>query len=160
MSGTKRERFAHDSTGAENYQIRKCGLEQLAGKVGEYLTLCEQRDFEKAQAFLGPQAILVFPGGKQYTRLEDMAQAATGAYRWVRKNKDEFTYFDRNDQSIVVSSGTLYGETLSGDPFSGIRYQDWFTFEKGLIVKQEVWNDLAACGIFSASKSQLSNGIH
>ena len=37
----------------------------------------------------------------------------------------------------------LNGESLDGSPISEVRYIDRFVFRDGLIVDQQVWNDLA-----------------
>ncbi|MEO3854292.1 nuclear transport factor 2 family protein [Acrocarpospora sp. B8E8] len=119
-----------------------------AALVDRYLQLCEDRDLAAASAFLAPGARLNFPGGRSHPSLAAMAAAASGAYRWVRKRRDR--YFeaagDGADQ-VVISLGTLYGEDLAGEPFSGVRYADVFVLRDGLIVEQNVFNDLPEAGI-------------
>ena len=38
--------------------------------------------------------------------------------------------------------GTLFGEWLDGTAFEGIRFIDRFQLSEGLIVRQDVWNDM------------------
>jgi hypothetical protein len=45
---------------------------------------------------------------------------------------------------LVTLQGRLAGEGLYGEPFSGVRFIDWFRVEGGLIRDQRVWNDLDA----------------
>jgi hypothetical protein len=42
----------------------------------------------------------------------------------------------------VWCSGTLAGEWTDGTPFAGIRFVDRFSVRDGMIICQEVWNDL------------------
>lgn len=125
--------------------------EQLVATVDRYLLLCEQRDLDTARKCLAPGAVLTFPGGLRYTVLEDMVADANRLYRWVRKHRTHYDVFvDDNGDHVVVSRGTLDGESLSGRQFTGVRYQDRFVFRDGLIVDQQVWNDLAASGVLEA----------
>ena len=125
--------------------------EQLVAAVDRYLLLCEQRDLDAARESLAPGAVMTFPGGFQYTVLEDMVADANRLYRWVRKHRTHYDVFrDDNGDDVVVSRGTLDGESLSGRQFTGVRYQDRFVFRNGRIVDQQVWNDLAASGVLEA----------
>lgn len=120
----------------------------LVATVDRYLLLCEQRDLDAARDCLAPDAVLTFPGGFRYTCLEDMVADANRLYRWCRKHRDHYDVFrDDNGDDVVVSRGTLDGESLSGRRFVGVRYQDRFVFRDGRIVDQQVWNDLAASGV-------------
>ena len=48
---------------------------------------------------------------------------------------------------MVFVEGTLFGEDLDGQVFSGVRFADRFTLAGGRIVEQQVWNDLAEAGV-------------
>lgn len=122
--------------------------DELVVAVTTYLRLCEARDLGAAREYLAPDAVLIFPAGVQYTRLEDMVADADSRYRWVRKSLNHSDAFgDSEGRPVVVSRGKLVGESLSGRQFSDVRYQDRFVFREGKIVDQQVWNDLAACGL-------------
>jgi hypothetical protein len=56
---------------------------------------------------------------------------------------DRFDVVPGQDETIVYSLGTLYGEWPDGEPFEGNRYVDRFVVRDGLIVKMDVWNDSA-----------------
>lgn len=126
--------------------------------VDRYLRLCEDRELDRAGAFLAPGARLVFPGNRVHASLPEMVAASTGRYRWVRKERER--YFEgvestgEGDQRTVTSLGTLYGEDLAGRPFTGVRYVDVFVLRDGLIVEQHVYNDLALAGINGAVRPQ------
>lgn len=127
-----------------------------AALVDHYLQLCEDRELDEATRLLASDARLTFPGGKVYTSLRQMAGAASGHYRWVRKHRER--YFeaagDGSGGTVTVTSlGTLYGEDLEGRPFSGIRYADVFVLRDGLIVEQNVFNDLPEAGIIPVPSS-------
>jgi hypothetical protein len=44
---------------------------------------------------------------------------------------------------VVYCHGTLEGCWLDGTAFSGVRFIDRFLVQGGLLVSQDVWNDLA-----------------
>ncbi|ROO88284.1 SnoaL-like protein [Actinocorallia herbida] len=119
-----------------------------AALVDRYLQLCEDRALDEATALLAPGARIVFPGGRVHTSLHQMAGAASGHYTWVRKHRERYFEGTGADGAVVVTSlGSLYGEDLDGAPFSGIRYADVFVLRDGLIVEQNVFNDLPEAGI-------------
>ena len=112
--------------------------ETAAETVTRFLRLMEARDLAGAQALLAPGFRMVFPGGAEMARLEELIAWAKDRYRWVRKTFDRVESSDR----AVWVSGTLAGEWLDGRAFDGIRYVDRFEIENGLIVRQDVWNDM------------------
>lgn len=117
------------------------------GLVQRYLAASEARRLDEARSCLAPGAVLVFPGG-QYATPSEMAVAAARRYRWVKKVYDAWDVAVRQDgTTIVISTGTLYGENLHGVPFEGIRYIDRFVVREGKIIRQDVWNDLDASGV-------------
>lgn len=111
--------------------------------VDNYLRLCEDRQLDQASRLLAPGARIVFPGDRVFAGLTEMAAAATGQYRWVRKHRDRYFVGEAGDHTSVTSLGTLYGEGNDGVAFDGIRYADVFLIRDGLIVEQNVYNDLA-----------------
>ncbi|MGH8995857.1 MAG: nuclear transport factor 2 family protein [Acidimicrobiales bacterium] len=121
--------------------------------ASRYLALCEERQLDEASRYLAPGAELVFPGDRHFTSLEAMATSSAGRYRSVRKRPTTEVVGQRvsDGRTVVVSAGTLEGESLDGSPFSGVRYADLFVFEGGLIVEQHVYNDLAEAGIVPAT---------
>ena len=120
----------------------------LIDAVNSYLLLCEKRELEAASEYLAPGANLMFPGGFHYTNLNDMVADAQRRYKWARKHRTDFDVFlDDQGDAVVVSRGTLDGESLSGRQFSNVRYQDRFVFRGGKIIDQQVWNDLGASGV-------------
>ncbi|MGW4420663.1 nuclear transport factor 2 family protein [Streptosporangium sp. NPDC004631] len=115
--------------------------------VDRYLQLCEDRDLEEAARLLAPDVRMVFPGGRVFASLPEMVAGAGGRYRWVRKRRERYFEGAAGDATVVTSLGTLYGEDLTGDPFSGVRYVDVFVIHDGLITEQNVYNDLTEAGI-------------
>ena len=109
-----------------------------------YLRAMEARDLDGARAFLHPDFVMVFPGGRRMSDLAALVEFARTRYRFVRKTFEETDLgTDRRGRPVVVLCGTLYGEWLDGTAFSGIRYVDRFVLRDGLILEQHVWNDLA-----------------
>jgi ketosteroid isomerase-like protein len=107
--------------------------------VREYLAAMERRDLAAAKAMLAPGFFMVFPGGRHFDSLEALVEWARSRYRSARKTYERFDAAG----DVVYCFGTLYGERLDGTPYSGIRFIDRFTVREGVLVDQQVWNDLA-----------------
>ncbi len=107
-----------------------------------YLTAMEVRDLEAAQKFVAPGDVeLVFPGGRRFTRIEQIVANSGGRYRFVKKRVTRREAWQAEGKTCAMISGTLYGEWPDGTPFEDIRFVDRFELIEGLIVRQEVWND-------------------
>ena len=112
--------------------------------VRRYLATMERRDLAAAKAMLAPGFHMIFPGGKRFDTLEQLAESAKGRYRSAKKRYDRYDVMDAPDGSTVVYCfGTLFGELLSGEAFADIRFIDRFTIRDGKFVDQMVWNDMA-----------------
>jgi len=127
---------------------RRPGAAQLvAGELVErFLRLMEERKLDEAKTFLGEDFVMVFPGasgGTEMRRLEDLVAFSATRYRWVKKRIDSIDEAYRGTVTIVIVTGTLYGEWQDGTPFENIRFVDRFEIEKGKFRRQQVWNDLA-----------------
>ena len=109
-------------------------------------------DPEAAARYGAPNFELTFTGGRKF----DTPTGATGfnarRYKWVKKKMERFETVPGEDETIVYSLGTLYGEWSDGTPFEGNRYIDRFVVRDGLIVSQDVWND-------SAERLLIKNGL-
>ncbi|HSF26749.1 MAG TPA: nuclear transport factor 2 family protein [Actinomycetes bacterium] len=122
-------------------------LAAATARVRDYLRLCEQRELEAAQAFLSPDAVLVFPGARRYTTVAAMVAEAPSRYRAVAKEILSEDAWRREHGDIgVVTTGVLAGVDVHGRAFAGVRFVDMFVLRDGLIVEQHVWNDLADLG--------------
>ncbi|MFN3938073.1 MAG: nuclear transport factor 2 family protein [Gemmobacter sp.] len=114
------------------------GRDGAEATVRAYLSAMEARDLALAQTFLGPGFEMTFPGGVRMTTLTALVDWAKPRYRFVRKHYDGFDALD----GVCYCFGTLDGEWPDGTPFAGIRFIDRFELSGGLIVRQDVWNDL------------------
>ena len=112
-------------------------------KVKNFLRIMEDRDLETARAFLSPDFRMTFPGGVSMTTLEELIAWSKGRYTSISKTFEGFDEFQDGDETVVYSTGMLNGEALDGSAISEVRYIDRFIFRDGLIVDQQVWNDLA-----------------
>jgi hypothetical protein len=107
--------------------------------VRSFLEAVGKRDLPAASRYLADGFEMIFPGGHRMSRLEELGAFASKRYRFVTKS------FDRFDVAgdVVYCVGTLSGEWLDGEPFSGIRFIDRFELADGRIRVQQVWNDIA-----------------
>jgi hypothetical protein len=125
--------------------------QQAVEFIQRFLQLMEARDLDTANTMILPSASIVFPGGKVFTSQAEMVTASKGRYKWVKKTFDKIdALLLSEDEVVVYVMGTLYGENRHDVEFSGIRYIDRFVIQDGLIVSQEVWNDLAESGVLAA----------
>jgi phenylpyruvate tautomerase PptA (4-oxalocrotonate tautomerase family)/limonene-1,2-epoxide hydrolase len=112
--------------------------------VRDYLSAMQARQIDRAKALLGAGFVMTFPGTAPMTRIEDLLAWAAPRYRHVTKTYDGFDCAVSADgHAVIFCRGTLAGEWPDGTAFAGIRFIDRFEVEKGLIVRQDVWNDIA-----------------
>ena len=111
--------------------------------VKTFLAAMEARDLDAAQAHLGDGFTMTFPGGVRMTSLDELVAWAKPRYRSVKKTYEAFDTAFSNGRTVVHCHGTLHGEWPDGEPLAGIRFIDRFEIEDGLIMRQDVWNDIA-----------------
>lgn len=107
--------------------------------VHTFLMAMEARDLASARALLGAGFSMTFPGDRRMTTLEDLIAWAKPRYRFVKKTYERFDAMGQ----VVYCLGTLHGEWPDGTAFAGIRFIDRFELAGGLIMRQDVWNDIA-----------------
>ena len=107
-----------------------------------YLDAMEARDLARAQTFVSPRAVFVFPGGAERQDLAAIVAGSATRYQFVGK------HVEGTDAAVAAGGGvnvyvrgTLHGRWLDGSAFAGIRFIDRFEIHGGLIVRQDVWND-------------------
>lgn len=119
------------------------GAPDAAAVVGDFLAAMEARDLEKAETYLAADFVMSFPGSGELQSLAQLVDWARGRYRYVRKTIIATDVAYGMDTTVVTTHGTLAGEWPDGRAFSGIRFIDRFELQAGLLVRQDVWNDLA-----------------
>lgn len=115
--------------------------------VTKFLRTMEARDLGAAESMMAPGAIIIFPGGRTFADQREMVEASRGRYRWVKKTFDQLDVFRKEGEFIVYVKGTLFGVNQFDVAFEDVRYIDRFAIRDGLIICQEVWNDLAESGV-------------
>lgn len=118
-------------------------LPDPASVVRAYLDAMEARDLAAAQACLADGFTMTFPGAAPMHRLQELIDWAKPRYRFVRKSYEGMDTCATPGPAVVYARGTLSGEWPDGTPFEGIRFIDRFEVAGGLIVRQDVWNDIA-----------------
>lgn len=109
-------------------------------------------DPDAAARYVAPNFELTFTGGRKFNTPTGATGFNARRYKWVKKKMERFEPVPGEDETIVYSLGTLYGEWPDGTPFEGNRYIDRFVVRDGLIVSQDVWND-------SAERLLIKNGL-
>ena len=116
--------------------------------VRRYLELMAERKLEQARACLADNVQLVFPGQYRTGELNDIIEYGRTRYTSVKKHFRDAEAYAMPDGAVrVVQQGLLYGITLKGARFDGIRYVDLFVVRDGHIERQEVYNDVAESGL-------------
>lgn len=107
-----------------------------------YLAAMEARDLELARSFVTQGDLdLVFPGGRHFTRIEDIVANSGGRYAKIGKTITRRNAWSEGTVTHVLIAGALHGVWPDGTDFDGIRFIDLFALQDGLITRQEVWND-------------------
>ena len=112
-------------------------------RVAQFLDCMAARKLDEAQKFLSPNFEMTFPGGHKMTQLSEVLAWAAPRYLQVAKINMSFDESWKGDHTVVYCRGMLEGKWLDGTAFGNIRFTDRFELVKGLLQKQEVWNDLA-----------------
>lgn len=105
-------------------------------------------DPETAARYISPELAITFTGGRKYSHPRETAAFNAKRYKWVKKKLGSFDVArgkneHGQDETVVYSVGSLYGEWPDGTPFEGNRYVDRFVVRNGKIVQMDVWNDSA-----------------
>lgn len=111
--------------------------------VTRYLRLVEERRLDEASRYLAPDPVIVFPGGRRFSDLDEQVASSRGRYRRVTKTIQQLDVFASDRSATVYVSGDLEGEDLAGRRFSSVRFIDRLELDDGLVVTHHVWNDLA-----------------
>ncbi len=125
---------------------------EAATLVKRFLEAMANRDLAAAGSMIAKDAKIIFPGGVEFKSQQDMVTAARDRYQWIKKQIEQIdtAVLDRGRVAVYVM-GTLYGLNNFGVEFAGVRYIDRFEVEDGLIVSQQVWNDLAESGVLNST---------
>jgi len=119
----------------------------------DYLRVTAERQLHASEEFVAGGVEFIYPTGT-YHSLTEVFAAGERRYRWIRKKHATWDVVEKGDGTVVVvGAGTLFGESRHGRRFDGVRYIDRITFRDGLITRQEVWNDLASCGVLDEEPS-------
>ena len=111
--------------------------------VRDYLSAMEKRDLDTAKQYLADDFTMVFPGGANFNKIEDLISWSSKRYRDVKKTFENFDTSLKGLNATVFCSGYLHGTWLNGKPFSEIRFIDRFSVLNMKITSQSVWNDMA-----------------
>lgn len=130
------------SRGGEHRQPGN-GTEDPAALVRNYLTAMERRDLDTAQAYLSDDFVMTFPGSGELTALKQLVEWSRSRYRFVKKTMASVTVAYEMNKVQVFVQGTLAGEWPDGTVFDNVRFIDRFEIRNDLLVRQDVWNDLA-----------------
>lgn len=113
--------------------------------VDEYLRLLMIPEPAAARRFTAPDLRIRFTGGRVMQEPAQCAAFNASRYRWVRKKveRTETVAGGSDEETVVYSTGTLYGQWPDGTAFEGNRYVDRYVLRDGLITQMDVWNDSA-----------------
>jgi hypothetical protein len=115
--------------------------------VDEFLRLIMIPDPVAARRYSSPALRIRFTGGRAMRDPTECTAFNAARYKWVKKRIERTETVagpaGPDDEVVVYSLGTLYGEWPDGTPFEGNRYVDRYVVRHGLITQMEVWNDSA-----------------
>lgn len=108
-----------------------------------YLAAMETRNLQLARSFLARNFVMTFPGGAQFGSPAELLAWSKDRYKSIAKKIAGVHEVPAEEGAVVYCMGTLAGEWPDGSTFDDIRFIDRFTVRDGLLVDQQVWNDLA-----------------
>lgn len=111
--------------------------------VQSFLQALQDHDLTTAEAYLHADFQMHFPGGVVMNTLEESRLWAKNRYQSIHKQYEPMEESWQGDTTVVFCHGTLHGTWPDGQRFEGIRFMDRLATQDGLIVRQDVWNDLA-----------------
>lgn len=112
----------------------------------DFLDRLGARDLAGARGLVSGDFRMVFPGGRVFTKFEELMEWAAPRYTRIAKTIDRVEEAPMGETVSVYISGTLDGDRPDGATFSGVRFIDRFAVRSGVIETQDVWNDLAESG--------------
>lgn len=132
-----------------------------AQTVDEFLRLIMIPDPVAARRYTAPGLRIRFTGGRVMGDPTECTAFNAARYKWVKKRIERTETVARgsqagtDDEDVVYSLGTLYGEWPDGTPFEGNRYVDRYVVRAGLITQMDVWNDSAEWLLVRAGLARL-----
>jgi hypothetical protein len=132
---------------------------QAETSVLAYLKAMEERRLEEARTHVAENVAMVFPGGRQFGSVDEIAANSGSRYIRVQKRITGTESWQEDDCIKVIVTGTLYGVWKDWRAFEDIRFIDKFELMNGRIVRQEVWND-AAETLIAETRAQAPQGTH
>ena len=114
-----------------------------AQTVRDFLDASMKPDPDLAATFMSDDVVITFTDGQKYDHPAGTTAFNAARYKWVKKKFGQFDVAKYDDETVVYSTGWLYGEWPDGTAFEGNRYVDRFVIKNGKIVKMDVWNESA-----------------
>jgi hypothetical protein len=131
--------------------------------VDEFLRLIMIPDPVAARRCTAPNLRIRFTGGRAMSDPTECTAFNASRYKWVKKRIERTetvaastnTSISADDETVVYSLGTLYGQWPDGTAFEGNRYLDRYVVRAGLITQMDVWNDSAEWMLVRAGLADL-----
>jgi len=117
--------------------------DEAIAMVERFMLASMEGDRGVTDELMSPDIEVTFVGGQKLSKPEEIRAVNSRRYRNVAKSIERYDVAFQDDEIVVYSMGTLYGEWLDGEPFEGDRYIDRFVIKGGKIVRMDVWNDSA-----------------
>lgn len=112
--------------------------------VEQFLSHLGARELDRATAYLADTFVMYFPGSEPMHTLQELMEWSKPRYRSIAKQIEGIEALRTpGDATVVYCRGTLSGVWPDGSTFKDIRFIDRFEIVDGLIIRQDVWNDLA-----------------
>jgi len=108
-----------------------------------YLEAMEARQLDRASALLAVGFVMQFPGARCFRSVDALIPWAATRYAGLRKRLEALEAIGTLAEGIVYVRGRLDGRWPDGAPFRDVRFIDRFDVVDGLLLRQDVWNDLA-----------------
>lgn len=108
-----------------------------------YLEAMEARQLDRANALLADAFVMQFPGARCFRSVDALIPWAAARYSALQKRLEALEAIGTLADGVVYVRGRLDGRWPDGTPFRDVRFIDRFDVADGLLLRQDVWNDLA-----------------
>jgi len=111
--------------------------------VKNFLDAMGRRDFAAMEQLMAPEFKMTVTGGQVFKHPREFAAQSGKRQKSARKTTDRYDEIPTADGGVVFAIGSMAGEWLNGDTYTGIRYIDRFEIRNSKIVDMNVWSDMS-----------------
>lgn len=123
--------------------VKAFAMDSPTTVVKNFLDAMSRRDFAAMEQLMAPEFKMTVSGGAVFKHPREFAAQSGKRQKSARKTTDRYDEIPTTDGGVVFAMGSMAGEWLNGQTYTGIRYVDRFEIKNGKIVDMNVWSDMS-----------------